>query len=144
LDIMGLIELIQVPYDDHPLAEAVKKFRAENPHVTAGQNVAAMKIEGVDEPIVRASLNGRHSEHYLLEELDKMKAHDKITHFYTELEPCSGIGMPECKSKLETALPADTKVTFSYHYPESDLSEVNKKARRKNVREKSKAVKKNH
>lgn len=144
LDIFGLIDSVKVPYDDHPLAEAVQKFRAANPQVTAGQNVAAMKIEGIDEPIVRSSMDGFHSEHYLLEELDRLDAHDKITHFYTELEPCSGIGMPNCKGKLESRLPADTKVMYSYDYPVSDLSKENKSARRKNVREKSKAVKKHN
>jgi hypothetical protein len=35
------------------LAEALKKFSPVTPQVTTGQNVAALKIGGIDEPILR-------------------------------------------------------------------------------------------
>lgn len=54
------------------------------------------------------------------------------------MEPCSGHGMPNCRSKLDDKLPKDQIVMFSYPYPISDKTQENKKARCDNVREKSK------
>jgi hypothetical protein len=52
--------------------------------------------------------------------------------------------MPKCKNKLEASLPPGTKVMFSYPYPESDLTDSSRKARRKGVRDKARAVKNHH
>ena len=93
VDLLGLIILQQVPYDNHPLSDRYGHF-----------------------------------EKYLLEELEKRNALNDVRYLYTELEPCSGHGMPNCYGKLDDKLPKDQIVMFSYPYPISDKTQENKKA----------------
>ena len=137
VDVLGLIILQQVPYDNHALSDRVEDFRRENPEISGGRNVAVAELNNGD-IIITHSDKHRHSEKYLLEELEKRNAFNDVRHLYTELEPCSGHGMPNCYGKLDDKLPKDQIVMFSYPYPISDKTQENKKARCDNVREKSK------
>ncbi|BAV08841.1 RHS repeat-associated core domain-containing protein [Filimonas lacunae] len=140
VDPSGLIILQQVPYDNHPLSDAIIDYRNNNPGITSGRNVAAAELNNGD-VIVKSSDGIYHSEKYLLDELDARNAMNDVKHLYTELEPCSGIGMQNCMGKLERALPQNQVVMYSNPYPVSDGSVANKKARRKGVSEKKKSVK---
>ena len=127
VDLLGLIILQQVPYDNHPLSDRVEDFRRENPEISGGRNVAVAELNNGDIIITHSDRYG-HFEKYLLEELEKRNAFNDVRHLYTELEPCSGHGMPNCYGKLDDKLPKDQIVMFSYPYPISDKTQENKKA----------------
>ena len=127
VDELGLIILQQVPYDNHPLSDRVEDFRRENPEISGGRNVAVAELNNGD-IIITHSDRYWHFEKYLLEELEKRNALNDVRHLYTELEPCSGHGMPNCYGKLDDKLPKDQIVMFSYPYPISDKTQENKKA----------------
>ena len=83
VDLLGLIILQQVPYDNHPLFDRVEDFRRENPEISGGRNVAVAELNNGD-IIITHSDKHRHSEKYLLAELEKRNALNDVRHLYTE------------------------------------------------------------
>ena len=139
IDISGLIILKQVPYNNHPLANIIKEFREQNPTISAGKNVASVRLKD-GTVITKESISGKHAEERLLQELEKMNAFSQVDMLYTEIEPCSGIGMHNCYNKLDENLAEDIVVMYTYEYPISNKTRENRDARRKSINKKRKEL----
>ena len=140
IDPLGLgVDPTPTPYGTDPLQPAVDAFRAANPQVTPGRNVAAMQVG--DHVVVMPSQDGVHSERRIFGQTGT----GGVTGAFTELEPCSGHGMNGCKDACNGL--GKSRTSWSFEYPEApDPNKAPVKAqkararRRAAVREKRKAV----
>jgi hypothetical protein len=83
----------QIGYNSDDLSSAAFKAR-QAAGIPAGRNVAAARVDGLEDPIIGFSKGGGyHSENDILDQLAR-KGIDprRITHLYSERQPCSVCG----------------------------------------------------
>ncbi|MFO0610912.1 MAG: RHS repeat-associated core domain-containing protein, partial [Polyangiales bacterium] len=108
-DPLGLIVLQQVPYDGHPLFNAVREYVASRPaSELRGRNVAAFQMDDGSIHVRSSQGGGVHSESVLLNEFD----HSRVTAVYSERIPCTG--RTNCRGALDSALGAEVPVYWTH------------------------------
>ncbi|MFF6960340.1 RHS repeat-associated core domain-containing protein [Streptomyces sp. NPDC008317] len=118
-DPLGLGPCIsEIAYASTDLAKAAFEARFKNgvQFFPAGRNVAAARVEGLDEIVIGFSKGKKlHAEIDIINQLKaKGISMDKITHLYTERYPCSKICLPALKGGLSDL----AKITYTVPYAE--------------------------
>jgi hypothetical protein len=83
----------QIAYNSDELSNAAFNAR-QAAGIPAGRNVAAARVDGLDDPIIGFSKgDGYHSENDILDQLAAKGIHpSRITYLYSERQPCSVCG----------------------------------------------------
>ncbi|WP_079190115.1 nucleic acid/nucleotide deaminase domain-containing protein [Actinacidiphila paucisporea] len=99
----------QIDYNSTDLSHAAYKARFKA-GVSPGRNVAAARVDGLDEPVIGFSKGGGyHSENHILDQLaEKGIDPSRITELYSERQPCS-----KCGPLLDSVLSPGTPVSWS-------------------------------
>ncbi|MEW5925883.1 MAG: RHS repeat-associated core domain-containing protein [Gemmatimonadota bacterium] len=112
MDPLGLIALIQAPFDANPLSEGYRSFvrglSAPELAAVGGRNIAVAQLN--DGRVVGAISQGpgRHSERLLVEQHGAAN----IAAMYTERSPCTG--RDDCHGLMEGRVGADVPVYYTH------------------------------
>nr|WSY57799.1 hypothetical protein OG999_20770 [Streptomyces sp. NBC_00886] len=108
----------EISYNSDDLSRAAFDARAKS-GVGDGRNVAAARVDGLDEPVIgfsKGKVNGKeyHSEDDILAKLKAMKIDpSKIRALYSERQPCPDKCDPMLAKVLDSGTPVSWSVSWS-------------------------------